>query len=240
MMRVALPVDPYLKTASEVATMSFVRERTIIPIPRVVAYESCQNSILGFEWVLLEFVEGHTLESKWRDLSMTTKRDLIKQLAQYQSQLFDIRYHSIGNLYHDAQQSEARPGAIVARDFFWGERIHRNIPRGPFLSNRNWLSARLNAVLEEQDKTLEEPEDDDDAELAEIYKSLATQLLDALPEIFPDNGAEATVLFHNDLSLRNILVDDECSITAIIDWECVSTLPLWRACQLPELLNGRL
>jgi hypothetical protein len=39
--------------------------------------------------------------------------------------------------------------------------------------------------------------------------------------------------------MQNILVDGEGKLTAIIDWECVSAVPLWRACQLPELLEGR-
>jgi len=28
-------------------------------------------------------------------------------------------------------------------------------------------------------------------------------------------------------------------LTAVIDWECVSALSLWRACQIPVLLQGR-
>ncbi|PGH06920.1 hypothetical protein AJ79_06393 [Helicocarpus griseus UAMH5409] len=40
--------------------------------------------------------------------------------------------------------------------------------------------------------------------------------------------------------MQNILVDkDTGDLTAIIDWECVSTLPLWRACQPTQLLQGR-
>lgn len=39
--------------------------------------------------------------------------------------------------------------------------------------------------------------------------------------------------------MQNILVDEAGEITAIIDWECVSAVPLWRACQLPECLNSQ-
>lgn len=39
--------------------------------------------------------------------------------------------------------------------------------------------------------------------------------------------------------MENILVDEDGILTAIIDWECVSVLPLWRACQLPRLIEGR-
>ena len=45
---------------------------------------------------------------------------------------------------------------------------------------------------------------------------------------------------HDDLSQQNILVDkDNGKLTAVVDWECVSALPLWKACQLPEFLESR-
>lgn len=39
--------------------------------------------------------------------------------------------------------------------------------------------------------------------------------------------------------MQNILVDEVGTIMIIIDWECVSALPLWRACQISSLLKGR-
>ncbi len=39
--------------------------------------------------------------------------------------------------------------------------------------------------------------------------------------------------------MQNILVDGDGEITGIIDWECVSTLPLWRASEAPVFLKGR-
>ena len=38
--RLASPVEPFYKTASEVATLSYIREHTSIPMPRVIAYSS--------------------------------------------------------------------------------------------------------------------------------------------------------------------------------------------------------
>lgn len=34
------------------------------------------------------------------------------------------------------------------------------------------------------------------------------------------------------------MVDEKGVITAVIDWECVSTMPLWAATQMPEFLRG--
>jgi Phosphotransferase enzyme family len=45
--------------------------------------------------------------------------------------------------------------------------------------------------------------------------------------------------FHDDLNRHNILIDDQGSISAVVDWECISALPLSIACQYPSLLQGK-
>lgn len=39
--------------------------------------------------------------------------------------------------------------------------------------------------------------------------------------------------------MQNFMVDDNGRLTAVIDWDRVSAMPLWRACQLPALFDGR-
>lgn len=46
------------------------------------------------------------------------------------------------------------------------------------------------------------------------------------------------MLFHDDLNQHNILVDDRGVLTGVVDWECLSALPLWRACDYPSFLEG--
>ena len=43
-LRVTLPVDPYFKTSSEVATMDYVRSFTKIRVPNVVPYDSSNKN----------------------------------------------------------------------------------------------------------------------------------------------------------------------------------------------------
>ena len=81
---------------------------------------------------------------------------------------------------------------------------------------------------------MKDSDDEDDIEDAENAKNI-----DILPSIFPKSETESTVLYHDDLSMQNILVDEMGKLTAVIDWECVSALSLWRACQIPVLLQGR-
>ncbi|KAI1403632.1 hypothetical protein F4819DRAFT_209440 [Hypoxylon fuscum] len=48
---------------------------------------------------------------------------------------------------------------------------------------------------------------------------------------------EPTMLWHDNLSLDNILVDENGVLRGIIDWQCVSCLPLYEACQFPAFLQ---
>jgi aminoglycoside phosphotransferase (APT) family kinase protein len=56
-----LPVTPKVKTLSEVATLAYVREKTSIPVPKVVAYDADLTNELGFEYIRMERVDGHPL-----------------------------------------------------------------------------------------------------------------------------------------------------------------------------------
>ncbi|RUS14490.1 hypothetical protein BC937DRAFT_93741 [Endogone sp. FLAS-F59071] len=40
-------------------------------------------------------------------------------------------------------------------------------------------------------------------------------------------------LMHSDFNSQNILIDDECNIVGVIDWEWSSTVPLQSLCQYP-------
>ncbi|KAI9832358.1 MAG: hypothetical protein M1826_002044 [Phylliscum demangeonii] len=241
-MRVALPVDPHYKTSSEVATMEYIRSLTTIPIPKVVAHDSSNFNALGFEWILMEFMPGATLRERWKDLPMTTKECLVRQLARFQAQLFAEQHQEIGNVYRarcSTTQSPYYLGRIVTHGFFWGDHVHDTVPRGPFKDSHDWFSARLALKRLGLQRALESPDsDDDEREDASLGLSIVQKLLKLLPTVFPPDKPGPTFLFHDDLSLQNVLVDEHGVLTAVLDWECVSVLPLWCACKIPDLLRG--
>ena len=71
--RVTLPVEPFYKTTSEVATLCYIREHTSVPVPRVIAHRSTADNELGFEWTPMEKIPGVSLESVWRGVGMEMK-----------------------------------------------------------------------------------------------------------------------------------------------------------------------
>ncbi|KFY73064.1 hypothetical protein V499_06820 [Pseudogymnoascus sp. VKM F-103] len=84
-------------------------------------------------------------------------------------------------------------------------------------------------------------DDDDDKEEAERTLDIVMRLKPLVDRIFPEgqSGEEKTVFSHHDLSNHNVLVDDDGALTGLLDWECVSAVPLWKACDFPSFLGGR-
>jgi hypothetical protein len=89
------------------------------------------------------------------------------------------------------------------------------------------------------------PEDKDEGDLEDhqhtmdIISRLRRHMDDYFPPIDPGSEPERTMILHDDLSRQNTLVDDHGNLTAVVDWECISALPLWYACQIPPLLEGK-
>jgi hypothetical protein len=250
LMRVSLPVDPKAKTRGEVTTLRWIRRMTHTPVPKVIAFDDSQDNEIGFEWILMELMPGVSAYKRWRKLSMAEKTWVVEQVAEFQSQLFlrsfeDSEFRSIGTLFpsddSEPAKSSPQPGRIVSRLFFWGDHFYYDVARGPYQSSYGWLSAYLDIIRQAQTETLEKEEDEDVREEAEDCIRVATRLANLLPKIFPpfQNPAERTILWHDDLSLQNILVDDDAKVTALVDWECVSTKPLWVATEMPKFLNGK-
>jgi hypothetical protein len=82
--------------------------------------------------------------------------------------------------------------------------------------------------------------DEDDIQDAAYALALARDLAEELPKVFPPTTSfEHTRLFHKGLSAQNVLVDCHGSLTAIVDWECVYTVPEWRAYGIPGFLQSK-
>jgi aminoglycoside phosphotransferase (APT) family kinase protein len=74
--RVTLPVAPNVKTLSDIATLSFVRRKTTIPVPKVIAFDADLTNEFGFEWILMVHMDGRPLREKCMT-SHGSKRDCL-------------------------------------------------------------------------------------------------------------------------------------------------------------------
>ncbi|KAL2867579.1 phosphotransferase enzyme family-domain-containing protein [Aspergillus lucknowensis] len=224
LMRVSLPVHPHSKTRSEVTTLRFLRREADITVPEIIAFDDSNENKIGFEWILVERMPGISLYKKWRTLTAFQKAALVQRVAEFQAQIFSHSFTGLGTLVASGNGKEdddqkPRPGQLVAGTFF--------------------SSSHLIWMYRDHAAAKEEAEDSDDKKYADFTLKLARRLVSLLPKIFPSiqNPPERSVIWHLDLSLSNILVNEEGEITAVIDWECVSAMPLWMATQPPKFLD---
>ncbi|EPS44173.1 hypothetical protein H072_1869 [Dactylellina haptotyla CBS 200.50] len=253
-LRVTLPVDPVYKTASEVATLKLVASYTSLPVPPVAAYwdgtdsDSSADKSLGLEWIIMGKLPGITLSDAWTDIDLDMKIGIVESIADKLHELYECkeaRFSALGNIY--GKQELQKPslseapysiGRIVSMAFFWDQRLQQPVNRGPFSSSAEWLTSRLQLVEQECNDILESDQtDSDDKKDAEYFKSTVQRLTKQMKFFCQPLEENIFVLHHDDLNSHNILIDPVSgALTGILDWECVSAVPIWKSCQLPHFL----
>ncbi|KAK1671799.1 hypothetical protein BDP55DRAFT_696521 [Colletotrichum godetiae] len=267
--RVTLPIEPWLKTLSEIATLSWVRQNTSLPVPDILAYTADRSNPIEFEWIIMNKIPGEPLADVWKEIPYSAKEQLILRIALFFSETFESQMRGIGNIFPDVPSRQtstlskldaatiscALSNLSAAADFP-SQRPHENSEVGtssaPSFTVQRLVSysfigehpysklscARLDFVELDCSIRLRRH---DDVEFLETAMILITRLRNHLKDAFPSTGIEmaSTVIFHGNMDSRKILVDKVGNLTAVVDWECVSALPLWMACQYPPLLQSK-
>ncbi|KAF2127104.1 hypothetical protein P153DRAFT_424425 [Dothidotthia symphoricarpi CBS 119687] len=91
---------PHFTTASEVATMDFVKNVLKTPVPRVLAWSSkAQENTIGAEYIIMEKVSGIELERVWPSMDIKDRLKVVKSIALMQKAWTSISFHQYGSLY---------------------------------------------------------------------------------------------------------------------------------------------
>jgi hypothetical protein len=169
--RVSIPVEPFFKTESEIATMEYIRRHTTMPIPQVIAFSSSDDNELGYEWILMEMMPGEPLRKLWEDMPEAARVQVFAELAAHTKQLVALRFSQFGNIYFadvadrvlprqvtlppqpanstDNVNKDIGPGGnfvlgrMVAQEFFFDKRIYYPGSRGPFNTARELVDMRV-------------------------------------------------------------------------------------------------
>ena len=153
--RVSLPIWPYYKVESDVATTEFVRHLTSIPVPTIYAFDSNSSNYLGFEWMLMEKVQGMPLSHVWDTMKFDTKQSVIRKIASWMAELSRFEFSKIGSIFMRYRQSQMEfyIGPAIHERLFEGDRLLHQIDRGPFQS----IQALYNAVLDLTERQFNDP-----------------------------------------------------------------------------------
>lgn len=232
---------PRIKTENEVAVMTWIKQNTCIPVPDLVAYDSCDQNTIGHEYTLLSLVEGATLSDHYHSLTEVQVRRILDQLADYIGQLHAHPWNAIGGL----RINEAGTVFVdrIVDETFWqlpdveelwpaGETVDSLNIGGPYSTYVDMISGQIETYIH----------------LIQTHQSLAPMRdiiprLKAFVKVLPEHAELNNVklrLAHKDLHFANVLYDFESeNITSILDWEFSGVVPFtkWNP-QRSFLWNG--
>ncbi|WEW56479.1 hypothetical protein PRK78_001924 [Emydomyces testavorans] len=257
--RIPTPIagPPFYTTASEVATMDFLRTILDIPIPQVLAHSSTTDNPVGSEYIIMERMRGESLASRWLALSTNEVKGVMNQLAKMEEKVFSYKFPAFGSLYYNEDISMGIPltnaerfciGPIAKRVFWFGERQNMDVDRGPWTKPEDAMTAAASRELSWIRKfanpqcrrtfilPTEEPLDPSE------HSSLLSQYLLVAPFLVPqDKTFCQPTLHHPDLSLPNIiLVPNSSKILSFIDWQDTAILPLFMQAGYPAFCEHEL
>lgn len=194
--RVALPICPYYKLESDVATTEFIRHTTTVPVPIIYAFDSCPHNKLGFEWMLMEKVKSVSLYDTWDTMGYTTKQELTKTVAGWVDQFSRLKFDKIGSLYcrQRAGQMEFYMGFTLHSRLYEGDRLLYDVPRGPFESLRTYFDA----VLELTERHFNDPKHSARHELEDAMHAEASSSSDDDSSQEADQQSEEEMLAQAD------------------------------------------
>jgi thiamine kinase-like enzyme len=173
--------------------MQFVRGRTSIPIPKVLDVWTRED---GCVVMVMQWVEGQSLEAVWSKLNSADKQYMADQLTQHLKELRSLQQTTECMGWIGTYNKQPVSDALLS-----------NKPCGPFTSYQEF-SRFLVSRLAFMDST-EEGRAELDVVKNEVLKT-------------PCRGV---VFTHSDIVARNILVNDRNDIVAILDWEMAGWMP---------------
>ncbi|KAF8508633.1 kinase-like domain-containing protein [Hysterangium stoloniferum] len=200
----------------DIVTQRFISSKTSMPIPRIYDWSLDSHNVLSYPFVIMDFIPGTNLSKLWNDKSWITdlKRERIfEQIAGWMTELAALEFDQIGRLDWDGTSGMHRvvpfpDESALMRDVRGYKEPDNPVPAGPFHTALSYLSFLLSIRRHTSDTPML-------AVLQLFLSALTDSKLDGPP----------FVLSHPDFDSQNVLVDDDGTITGIIDWDNVNIHP---------------
>ncbi|KAK1712774.1 phosphotransferase enzyme family-domain-containing protein [Colletotrichum lupini] len=230
-LRVAGRHLPRIKTENEVAMMRWVRQHTSVPVPAVLRWDSSCENVLGYEFTLLERVDGASADKVFWELGEVARRRLVEQLVGFLAELWESSkggaWKHVGGLRVD-DEGEVVPGPVVD-EWFWMEPEISRCREGETIETLNPVGGAFSGWAELLDQSVEKY----------IYAIGRHASLGWMRDLVPrleeyreyvrvhadEVDDTRYVLSHRDLHLANVMVDGEGNVTGILDWEFGGVVP---------------
>ncbi|KAG6188753.1 hypothetical protein E4U36_006301 [Claviceps purpurea] len=260
--------QPHFTVASEVATMKFAREVLNTDLPEVYDWCSrAEETPVGAEFILMEKMEGEELEHVWPNMAIEDRLEVVKAIAAYQMSWASVSFEQYGSLYlaedfgggnipalvytddqgRRVEDSRFVVGPSTGREMVDDGRDEIDFDRGPWYSLEEYHAAigkreiacvQQISELPPSDLTLRgpgfyQPTRKKKVTALECYLKLLKYLLPV------DRSLGSSHLWHDDLHMRNIFVDqgNPPRIVGLIDWQSIELSPLYFQARQPHFID---
>lgn len=166
------------KTLNEVTIMTFLREKTTIPLPNIYDY-SVDKETIDYEYILMEKIEGEPLSHLYFSASDEVKIKYIAQIAEYISQFKQFKFDKIGSFKENMEIG------VIA-----------DIAEGPFYNFKEYISALLNHRIEHVSRQ------ERFKKYVPLFKEFDEKVISTIDEDVD------IVLSHHDLHFKNWMAKD--------------------------------
>jgi len=210
--------------ASEAQTMQLLKHQTTIPVPEVFQFDASLENELNCPYILMDYINGVALYDIWfddnasKDILEQRRISILQELASNMVQLDKFAYKNGGQLSFNQEQELTNIGpmkfvdesAMLARlktDDPDETLIFREL--GPFEDTTSFFLAMLdrhNPPLDPFNKGV---------------NKLLRLFISWIPLKYPNDF----VLSHPDFHRLNILVAEDGSLRALVDWDGVAAVP---------------
>ncbi|QSS65906.1 hypothetical protein I7I51_06757 [Histoplasma capsulatum] len=239
-------------TNSEVATITYLRRHTKIPIPAILDWCDDPTNPIGSAYIIMEHAGGVQLQEVWADVPVHVKVKIVGAICFSILPISQLDFPAYGSLYFadtafldaDSMQRIDTDDQFCigphCRSTYWdcnvGEQRYyafKKPNRGPWPDLSSYASALIDVGFSRlppaDHPTLQLPQAsyqgslNKHLELLNVAQALFPKLIQ-----HPKIQSNATpTLFHPDLHMRNIFVskDDPTTVTGFIDWQCTSVEP---------------
>ncbi|KAJ5542923.1 hypothetical protein N7535_005345 [Penicillium sp. DV-2018c] len=257
---------PSLTTASEVATLKFLRSRTSIRVPKVFAWSSDAANSVGAEFIIMEKIRGVALSETWEAMNTLERYKIIDQVVQIEKELGNISFPAYGSLFlRDSLPATYRQyplppeldpeglfciGPSCKRTWWHGNFVDmfRSVSKdmGPWARFSEYalsiVQRELAHIARSGAEVQRQLHDFDESQSIDEYESLLERVNMVLPILSHDprvTGVSDPVVRHTDLHLGNIFVspNEPSFIEGIIDWQSSQISPLFIQARFPEFLT---
>ncbi|KAJ0413319.1 kinase-like domain-containing protein [Aspergillus carlsbadensis] len=247
---------PHYTTASEVATMDFMRSVFDTPVPKVFSWSSSADNPVAAEYILMENARGVSLSKIWDTLDVDVQFKVLKRIAMYQRAWSDVSFAKYGSLYYSKDVPQPDSGLrytnqdgkeITDERFTVGPSAGRknvdcgraalDFDRGPWRTVEDYERAtglRESFCVQNMSQLPRSPiaiHYSGSYQPSREKKLFAIQsYLKLVEHLTPkDETITTSHLWHDDLHVENVFVnpDDPSDIHAFIDWQSTELAPLY-------------